>query len=41
MLSKCLSPQTIRLQVPVNDWKEAVEVGGGLLVETGKCEPRR
>ncbi len=40
MLSKYLSPQTIRLQVPVNDWKEAVEVGGGLLVETGKCEPR-
>lgn len=40
MLSKYLSPQTIRLQVPVKDWKEAVEVGGGLLVEAGKCEPR-
>lgn len=40
MLSKFLSPQVIRLQIPVNDWKDAVEAGGALLVQTGKCEPR-
>ncbi|KPL78772.1 PTS maltose transporter subunit IIBC [Ornatilinea apprima] len=40
MLSKYLSPQAILLQVPVKDWKEAVEMGGALLVDTGKCEPR-
>ncbi|MEN4101193.1 MAG: PTS sugar transporter subunit IIA [Anaerolineaceae bacterium] len=39
MLSKYLSPQAIRLQVFVKDWKEAVNMGGALLVDTGKCEP--
>ncbi len=40
MLSEYLSPDVIRLQIPVKDWKEAVEIGGSLLVQTGKCEPR-
>ena len=39
MLSKVLSPQMIRLQIPVADWKEAVQAGGELLVKAGKCEP--
>lgn len=40
MLSEILSPRVIRLQIPVKDWKEAVEAGGALLVEAGMCEPR-
>ncbi len=40
MLSQYLSPQAIRLQIPVQDWQEAVEIGGALLVDAGKCEPR-
>lgn len=40
MLSDYLSSNTILLQVPVHDWREAVRKAGDLLVKTGACEPR-
>lgn len=40
MLSEYLSSEMIRLQIPVSDWKEAVQAGGDLLVRAGMCEPR-
>ena len=39
MLSKHLSPQSIRLQIQVKNWQEAVQASGDLLVKTGKCKP--
>jgi PTS system ascorbate-specific IIA component len=40
MLSEHLQPHLIRVGVTVDDWKEAVRVAGGLLIEAGACEPR-
>jgi mannitol operon transcriptional activator len=40
MLSKYLSQNSIRLQLPVKNWQEAVQASGDLLVKTGKCKPR-
>ena len=39
MLSNYLSPQSIRLQIQVKNWQEAVQASGDLLVKTGKCKP--
>jgi mannitol/fructose-specific phosphotransferase system IIA component (Ntr-type) len=40
MLSDYITADMIRLQVEAADWREAVRVGGELLVKAGKCEPR-
>jgi len=40
MLSDYISAEQIQLQIPVQDWKEAVRAGGDLLVRAGVCEPR-
>ena len=37
MISDLLSSQTIRLQIPVKNWREAVLTSGNLLVKAGKC----
>ncbi len=39
-LEKMISFKTIKLNVEVKDWKEAVKVSGGLLVKNGSVEPR-
>ncbi len=40
MLKDYLTPDMIALQVRVADWRQAVRVGGELLVKAGKCEVR-
>lgn len=38
MLEKLLKKDTIRLNVKVDGWKEAIKIGGGLLEKTGAVE---
>ena len=40
MLADYVTPDLIRLQVPVANWREAVQQGGELLQNAGICEPR-
>jgi len=40
MLADYLTPERVRLQVDVPDWRGAVRAGGELLVESGLCEAR-
>jgi mannitol/fructose-specific phosphotransferase system IIA component (Ntr-type) len=40
MLSEHITPDMIRLQVPADNWEDAVRAGGNLLVEAGICKPR-
>ena len=39
-LSKMISKKTISLNVSARDWKEAVRIGGKILVENGTVEER-
>jgi mannitol/fructose-specific phosphotransferase system IIA component (Ntr-type) len=39
-LSDMLNEQTILLNASVSDWKEAVRLGGKMLVDVEACEPR-
>lgn len=40
MLSDFISPNLIRLQIHVKNWREAVQASGDLLVDAGICEAR-
>lgn len=39
-LKNMLNENTVKLQYEVSDWKEAVRVGGNMLVEIDACEPK-
>ncbi len=39
-LKDMLNKKTVKLQYRVSDWKEAVRVGGKMLVEINACEPK-
>jgi mannitol/fructose-specific phosphotransferase system IIA component (Ntr-type) len=39
-LRDMLNENTVKLQYKVSDWKEAVRVGGNMLVEIDACEPK-
>lgn len=40
MLKELLTKNTIRVNVEVKNWEEAVRIGGNLLVENGFAEPQ-
>lgn len=40
MLSEYITPDLIKLQVEVADWKGALRAGGALLIQAELCEPR-